>query len=364
MLRRYLVMITPAIAILSVYGIKSLLNLIFSGSRRSSDDELAMHSQGDTFSFIEDRTSRFKLNASGIILILAVGTAAYFLWGNRELRKHKEFEGSFSFMQRLAEKVAANDVLILGAREANDLHIIGPMLSYYFDKNVLLLRETYSDLGKFREFVRSWKGKVYFAGAGNTNLASDQFFLKPVEAIRFETPVYDEVYNRRPRVALSKYFQIGWYKVELAPSGNPYFIDIGKFDDGNITNFYLKESYAGINYRWTDGNGRIFFPPVKSERITSIVLQLNPGPWVPGMEKVHVKIYLNNLYLVDLTLRNGYNSYEVSVPAAISEKISGEPVEVRIESKSWVPKRVLGLPDTRRVGVIVDWVRLNINPIP
>ncbi len=78
------------------------------------------------------------------------------------------------------------------------------------------------------------------------------------------------------------------------------------------------------------------------------------------MEKVRVKLYLNKLYLVDLILGNGYNTYDVPVPAALREKLKGVPVDLLIESKSWIPKRVLNLPDMRRVGVIVDWVKLRI----
>jgi hypothetical protein len=89
-----------------------------------------------------------------------------------------------------------------------------------------------------------------------------------------------------------------------------------------------------------------------------VELRLNPGPWVPGMERVHVKVSANGQLLVDLVLRNGYNTYEVQVPAAIQPQLTGVPIEIQIESKSWIPRRVLNLPDLRRVGVIVDWVRL------
>ena len=143
----------------------------------------------------------------------------------------------------------------------------------------------------------------------------------------------------------------------IQPPVHPDFVDVGKYDDGSITNFYLREGYGGIDYRWTDGKGHVFFPP-DNHPVTGIVLRLNPGPWVPGMERVSVRVYANDLFLVDLKLRNGYNTYEVPVPTGIREKLTGAPVDIRIESKSWVPKRVLNLPDTRRVGVIVDWVKL------
>jgi hypothetical protein len=145
--------------------------------------------------------------------------------------------------------------------------------------------------------------------------------------------------------------------VQQEAARDPYFVDVGAHDDGSILNFHLKEAHAGLQYRWTNGDGRVFFPP-SAAPVTTVILQLNPGPWVPGMERVKVKVHANGAHLVDLVLRNGYNTYEVPVPEAIRAKLTGVPVEIRIESKSWIPRRVLNLPDLRRVGVIVDWVRL------
>jgi hypothetical protein len=76
------------------------------------------------------------------------------------------------------------------------------------------------------------------------------------------------------------------------------------------------------------------------------------------MERVHAKIFVNGIALVDLILGNGYKTYEVPVPESVRQQLQGVPIDIRIDSKSWIPKRLLNLPDIRRVGVIVDWVQL------
>jgi hypothetical protein len=336
MLRRYLMLICPALLFFAIYGARDFLERLLR------------------------RIPAFKVRYIPVVLVSAsVLVSIWMLYGSRDLHRHHEFQGSFRWLEQLAGKIGPNDLLLIGAKEANDLHIIGPMLSYYFDRNVLQMRTAQPNIELLSRFLKSWKGNVYFAGAGNSNLASGEFFLKPVEEMRFETPVYDEIYHRRPRVSFVKYFQVGWYKVQNEPPERPYFVDVGKFDDGSITNFHLKENYTGVDYRWTNGNGHVFFPP-SNGNITNVILRMNPGPWVPGMERVHVKLYMNELFLVDLILGNGYKTYDVPVPAMIREKISGVPIDLRIESKSWIPKRVLNLPDVRRVGVIVDWVDLRL----
>lgn len=330
MLRRYLMLICPALVFFALYGFREILSI-----------------------------PRLKLRyVSSIALLCAIALSARFVYEDRDLHKHHEYAGSFAFLKDLAARIHDNDVLLISARDGNDLHIIGPMLSYYFDRNVLLIRENRPNLEMLDQFQKSWKGNVYLAGTGGSNLASGKFYLEPLEDFRFETPNYDEIYHRRPRVAFLKYFQIGLYKFSSKPVSDPYFVDVGHFDDANITSFHLKEKYRDVNYRWTNGSGHVYFPA--SGNITNIVLRLNPGPWVPGMEKVKVKLYVNNLPLVDLILGNGYNTYDVPVPASIREKLKGVPVDLLIESKSWIPKRVLNLPDMRRVGVIVDWVKLRI----
>lgn len=333
MLRRYLMLICPALVFFALYGFREIL------------------------SWFARRVPRFKQRfVSSFALLCALVVSGWFVYEDRDLHKHHEYAGSFAFLKNLATRLNPDDVLLISARDGNDLHIIGPMLSYYFDRNVLLIRENQPDLEKLNKFQKSWKGSVYLAGTGGSNIASGKFYLEPLEDFRFETPNYDEIYHRRPRVAFQKYFQIGLYKFASEPTGDPYFVDVGRFDDANVTGFHLKEKYREINYRWTNGKGHIYFPP--SDNITNIVLRMNPGPWVPGMERVRIKLYVNQLYLVDLILGNGYNTYDVPVPATIRAKLKGVPVDLLIESKSWIPKRVLNLPDMRRVGVIVDWVKL------
>ncbi|MCI0411775.1 hypothetical protein L0222_03120, partial [bacterium] len=282
MLRRYLMLICPALVFFALYGFREVL------------------------AWLARRIPRFQVrHASAVALVFCALLAGWFLYQNRALRAHHEYQGSFAFLKGLAARLGPDDVLLISAREANDLHIIGPMLSYYFDRNVLLLRATRPDLELLDRFQKTWKGKVYFAGTGGSNIASGKFYLEPLEDFRFETPVYDEIYHRRPRVAFQKYFQVGLYRFSSQPAGDPYSVDIGRFDDANITNFHLKEKFGDVTYRWTNGAGHVYFPPVHYS-ITNIVLRINPGPWVPGMEKVRVKLYANSLYLVDLVLGNGY----------------------------------------------------------
>ncbi len=200
MLRRYLMLIAPALVFFALYGFREIFSRIESRLRPG---------------FAVARRE------SLVLIALCVLLAGWFIYDNRSLHSHKEYSQSLKFLEALSRRLAPEDLLLIGAREANDLHIIAPMLSYYFDRNVLVLRLGEPNLELLDRFRKSWKGNVYFAGTGNSNLAAGPFFLEPIEDFRFETPVYDEVYHRKPKVSFLKYFQIGFYRLTDQTIGDP-----------------------------------------------------------------------------------------------------------------------------------------------
>ena len=133
MLRRYLPVICPALAFYAMYAARKILQ----------------------------KFSPLRPHASAVIVAGSVLLAGWYVYDSRAILKHHEYRGSFGFMEGIANRLAPADLLIIGARDANDLHIIGPMLSYYFDRNVLQLRDATPNLPLLSEFLRSWKGKIY-----------------------------------------------------------------------------------------------------------------------------------------------------------------------------------------------------------
>jgi hypothetical protein len=55
---------------------------------------------------------------------------------------------------------------------------------------------------------------------------------------------------------------------------------------------------------------------------------------------------------------DGFQPYTVQIPPDLASTVAarGEPVRLKIATTVWVPRRVLGTPDDRDLGVMVDRV--------
>jgi hypothetical protein len=59
-----------------------------------------------------------------------------------------------------------------------------------------------------------------------------------------------------------------------------------------------------------------------------------------------------------VTVTGGFREYDVSIPpeVAAAAAAAGEPVRVTLRTETWNPLRVLGTPDDRELGVMLDRV--------
>jgi hypothetical protein len=53
---------------------------------------------------------------------------------------------------------------------------------------------------------------------------------------------------------------------------------------------------------------------------------------------------------------DGFQPYTVDIPPALASTAAarGEPVRLKLATTVWVPRKVLGTPDDRDLGVMVD----------
>jgi len=67
---------------------------------------------------------------------------------------------------------------------------------------------------------------------------------------------------------------------------------------------------------------------------------------------------LGDVVLGSVDVRSGFAPYTFDIPPAVAaaDATSGEPVRLTLETVTWNPAKVLGTPDTRDLGVMVDRV--------
>jgi hypothetical protein len=59
-----------------------------------------------------------------------------------------------------------------------------------------------------------------------------------------------------------------------------------------------------------------------------------------------------------VTVGDGFAPYTLAIPATLATRAaaSGDPVELRLVTAAWNPNRVIGSPDDRDLGVMLDRV--------
>jgi hypothetical protein len=85
---------------------------------------------------------------------------------------------------------------------------------------------------------------------------------------------------------------------------------------------------------------------------------MSDGGRPPAAPPADVLIALGGAPLGQVRVDTGFKPYALAIPPALAADLAArrEPVQVRIETTPWVPEQVLGTPDDRALGIMVDRV--------
>jgi tetratricopeptide (TPR) repeat protein len=127
------------------------------------------------------------------------------------------------------------------------------------------------------------------------------------------------------------------------------FIDVGNLDLGYVRGFHGRESDGDLSYRWSEGTAFIKFLHVKGG---SLKLSLRLSGWRLGeAPPARVSILANGRLLTDFVAPKEMRTYEfiITEPTFTSDDLT-----IEIRSSTFVA----GEGDTRALGVIVDWAKV------
>ncbi len=171
----------------------------------------------------------------------------HYLAASQPIRTHVEYAGMIPQIERLAARFGDNDLVLVEARAASDLHTLALPLSYIWARNVLVLYSPRPDKPAFAEFLtwaRSHYEKVYFIGGGGTDLVSPGIHVETVATERFAVPEYEPTdYQQLPRRVRMVPFELTIYRfVDGGENDDGALrIDIGGDDDLSLVRFHAKE---------------------------------------------------------------------------------------------------------------------------
>lgn len=298
----------------------------------------------------------------GTLIALAATT---YLRTSRPLLDHVEYEGLIPHIESLASRFSENDLLVLESRNAGgDMHVLATPLAYIYARNVLLLnspRPDKSTLAMFVDWARTRYTGVYYLGGAGTDLLSYRYSLSPVATERFGVPEYESTTDALPRVVNRKDFELGIYRFGDArpdEAGAWFALDVGTNDDLHVLRFHARERTEGRTFRWTGAQSFVSVTTVP-EHAAEVTLVLSDGGRPPAAPPARVDVYFHRQHLGTIDVaRGGFRPYALRIPKDLAARAAAarDPVELRLVVETWNPQDVIGAPDDRHLGVMLDRV--------
>ena len=301
---------------------------------------------------------------TAVRVLFIVLLAGYYLRVARPVVDHIEYAGLIPRLERLAGTIGDDDLVVAESRDANsDIHVLALPLAYIYARNVLVLFSARPDKATFHAFLE-WAHtryrRVLFIGGGGTDLLSHQYGVHSIASERFQVPEYDAPLNAFPRFVRQKEFEYGLYEFtppETSTDESGFDLDVGFKDDLNVVRFHAKEVSEGHTFRWTGTTSYISVTHVPSSS-REITLWLSNGGRPTAAGPAQVTVFLQGELIGSAAVGDGFAPYSFTIPPDLAKRAAAvdDPVELRLVTATWNPHQVLGTPDDRNVGVMVDRV--------
>jgi hypothetical protein len=237
-------------------------------------------------------------------------------------------------------------------------------LAYIYARNVLVLSSAAPDpamLAAFLDWARTKYERLYFLGGGGTALLSRKWSATSVASERFQVPEYASTFNAYPTEIRRKEFDYGLYALLPPRPGNDLWfdLDVGVADDLHVIRFHSKEQADGRTIRWSQDQSFIVVSTITA-RAREVVMTMSSGGRPAGPAPAEVSVYFDDQPLGTALVTEGFRPYTFPLPAGLAAHAAAAeiPPRLMIRTPTWNPRTVLGVPDGRELGVMVDRVQV------
>jgi hypothetical protein len=312
-------------------------------------------------------TTRPFLVRHAIAALVAALLLAWIGWSfwtaARPVLPHVEYAGLVPRLETLASRFGEQDLVIVESRNASDAHVLALPLAYIYARQVLVLNTPRPDkvaFAGFLEWARGHYRDVYFLGGGGTDLLSRRIGVEAVAGDRFQVPEYDSPTNAYPAGVRRKEFDysISRFVPPRSPDGT-FVLDVGTNDDLLVVRFHAKERHpqTGITFRWTRDASYVSVLGMQPGTRT-VTAWLGDGGRPPSAGPAVVSLSFDDRSLGTVTLTQTVRPYTFQIPADLAAAAAAreEPARLRFTTTTWQPRALLGVPDDRQLGIVVDRV--------
>lgn len=168
-----------------------------------------------------------------------------------------------------------------------------------------------------------------------------------------------------PRVLRTDTPQVAVYQVRAhdgqAQASLPHTVDVGVDDfQALVDGFHASESFHSTRARWTTGDSRIALPRLASPASGRMALVLRfAADRPPGHAAVEIRLAIGGIPAGTITAPTiDLREYRIPLSPAVMARLLAGPSILSMASDVFVPKDVVGGTDDRRLGVMLDWIRV------
>ena len=300
--------------------------------------------------------------ATGLLGLVLVG---WLLYNGRAVWTLVEYRGLIDQVETLAARLEPGAVLLfeddapVGAGST-----LGTPLQYLYGFTAFDLQEDRLDLSALTQAIGRWRATgrpVYWVRGPRLTTIQVPDHPVPTLGTWLLEHRLEQSYTHFPVRWEVRKVPLEFYRLDFAEGESctlPVEVDVGTLDSLYVREgFHNKEWWGDLSVRWTAGEAKLAFPCLPEELPDRVSLAVRVASARPAeLPPVHLTLALDGQPLGRWTLEGGFQVIEVQLPGEVLR--DHEPV-LTLRSDTWVPQQQGARADARRLGVVVDWIRLS-----
>ena len=307
---------------------------------------------------ISRKQKLIKALGLGLVAVLIIN----FALASRPFVFHTEYGGVDKQLEEIAEKFDDDDI-ILSIDTNYASRLIGTPLDLIYDKKVMPLRENYDveNLLRFIEDKQAEGRGIYFLlSSRDSNMAGQPFYLVYRDSIELSYNRAEVVHDRRPEKVFSHTWKVNIYEPAVGPiSWEDGKLDVGNPEDINyrLEGFYGAESSGKEDYRWSGPRSllEVALPEGYASQAKGLTIRgrhLLP----PDVLTEKVEVIVNGQSIGSVDMGEEFEEYTLEMPENL---LKGEDkLTIEFITKTWKPKELGMGEDTRDLGFMLDYIRI------
>jgi len=334
-MRRYLPIVIPTLILCSAYAI-----LFFIDNKRKS-----------------------WIRVTGVFLLCLLSGGV--LYQSKRVLRHRDFPGMVQQMNALHQSLPPEaTVLICEAPEALIADKLGPPLHFIYGHNVATVYNKGPELETFLKALvqksrQENKPLHLLAVEPVTPAVRNALMLIPAGITTLASTSLQNTFNKYPTEIERTVLTVERYEVTGTSPGALKFIDDQQVDIGGYDNLFLlngffpKELIPNFpSFRWTGGKASLNIPVGENGKIHLALRAARLVP--PGFHQTPVSLALDGRTIGSFIPSEHWQIFHLNGTASPEKGIS----LLEITTQTFNPAQQHISPDTRNLGVALDWIRV------